>query len=104
MIALFKATNVFILPQNYILQQLTKNAKDDAILDILSCLDVPSISHRCENLQYNVLYQEAIKCGGLATDHSFKVALNTLREARIKICGSKKNAISAQKRETEHDF
>ncbi|KAB5516444.1 hypothetical protein DKX38_027092 [Salix brachista] len=37
---------------------------------------------------------------GLATDHNFKVALNTLREARIKISGSKKNAISAQKRET----
>ncbi|KAJ6683976.1 hypothetical protein OIU85_007649 [Salix viminalis] len=45
--------------------------------------------------------KEAIKCVvGLATDHSFKVALNTLREARIKISGSKKNAISAQKRET----
>ncbi|KAG5226987.1 protein FAR1-RELATED SEQUENCE [Salix suchowensis] len=65
-IALFKATNVFILPQNYILQQLTKTAKDDAILDVLSCLDVPSISHR----------------------------------SRIKISGSKKNAISAQKLET----
>ena len=60
-----------------------------------------SNSHRGENLQY-VLYQEAIKCveEGLATDHSFKVALNTLREARIKISGSKKNAISAQKLET----
>ncbi|XP_061947392.1 protein FAR1-RELATED SEQUENCE 5-like [Populus nigra] len=101
-IAVFKATNVFILPQNYILQQWTKNARDDAILDVLSCLDVPSNSHRGKNLQYNVLYEEEIKCvvEGLASDHSFKVALNTLREARIKISGSKKNAMSAQKLET----
>lgn len=45
-IAVFKATSVFILPQNYILQQWTKNDRDDAILDVLSCLDVPSNSHR----------------------------------------------------------
>lgn len=53
-------------------------------------------------MQYNVLYEEEIKCmvEGLASDHSFKEALNTLGEARIKISGSKKNAISAQKLET----
>lgn len=53
-------------------------------------------------MQYNVLYEEEIKCmvEGLASDHSFKEALNTLGEARIKISGSKKNVISAQKLET----
>ncbi|KAG6741792.1 hypothetical protein POTOM_055071 [Populus tomentosa] len=61
-------------------KQWTKNDRDDAILDVLSCLDVPSNSHRGKNLQYNVLYDEEIKCmvEGLASDHSFKVALNTL--------------------------
>jgi hypothetical protein len=54
-------------------------------------------------LQYNILYHEAITCAdeGIASDHSFKVALReALRWARIKIADAKKNAISETKLET----
>ncbi|KAI8030834.1 Reticulon-like protein B2 [Camellia lanceoleosa] len=57
---------------------------------------------RGKNLQYNVLYQEAINCveEGMASEYSFKVAISALREARIKILGAKKSAVNALKLET----
>ncbi|GMY13767.1 Protein FAR1-RELATED SEQUENCE 5 [Fagus crenata] len=59
-------------------------------------------SQKGKNLQYNILYQEAIKCAdeGMTSDHSFRLALNALREARIKIIDAKKDAINAKKMET----
>ncbi|CAN6571960.1 unnamed protein product [Malus baccata var. baccata] len=54
-------------------------------------------SQKGRNLQYNVLYHEAIKCAeeGMASDQIFKVALNALREARVKIAGAKRNAMKS---------
>ncbi|XP_057952956.1 protein FAR1-RELATED SEQUENCE 5-like [Malania oleifera] len=96
-LAVFKATNVFMLPEHYILKRWTRNAKDEVMLDVLPCANMQGNSHKGKNSQYNILYQEAIKCAeeGMASDHSFKVALSALREARIKIIGAKKNAINA---------
>ncbi|TXG57907.1 hypothetical protein EZV62_015736 [Acer yangbiense] len=84
-IAVFKATNIFMLPEHYVLKRWTKNAKDEeAVLSVQTG----------KNSYYDVLYQEASKCAeeGMASDHSFKVALNALREARMIIVGAKKNA------------
>ncbi|XVF60647.1 hypothetical protein PTKIN_Ptkin08bG0065000 [Pterospermum kingtungense] len=101
-IAVFKATNIFLLPQHYILKRWTRNAKDDAMLDTLLSVEMNGNSQGGKNSQYNLLYQEALKCAeeGMASDHSFKVALNALREARIKILNAKKNAINGQKLDT----
>ncbi|KAG2711017.1 hypothetical protein I3760_04G058000 [Carya illinoinensis] len=76
----------------HVLGRRNRDAKDEAILDLQAS----------KNLQYNILYQEAIKCAeeGMISDHSFKVALNALREARIKNVDTKKNAINAKKLET----
>ncbi|KAK8587813.1 hypothetical protein V6N12_022288 [Hibiscus sabdariffa] len=97
-IAVFKATNIFLLPQHYILKRWTKNAKEDAKFDALPPVSIHGDS-RMGKKQYNLLYQEAVKCAeeGMASDHSFEVALNALREARIKIVSAKKNAITVQK-------
>ena len=93
---------MFILPQYYILRQWTRNAKDEAMLDVQSCFEMLGNSKRGKNSHYNFLDQEAIKCveEGMTSDHSFKVALNPLRDAKIKIIGAKKNAINEQKLET----
>ncbi|XP_024928240.3 protein FAR1-RELATED SEQUENCE 5 [Ziziphus jujuba] len=101
-LAVFKATNVFILPQHYILKRWTRNAKDVAMLHILPSVEMQGNSQKGKNLQYSILYQEAIKCAeeGLASDHIFKVALNALREARINIMAAKKNAVNAPKLDT----
>nr|XP_048327343.1 protein FAR1-RELATED SEQUENCE 5-like [Ziziphus jujuba var. spinosa] len=101
-LAVFKATNVFILPQHYILKRWTRNAKDVAMLHILPSVEMQGKSPKGKNLQYSILYQEAIKCAeeGLASDHIFKVALNALREARINIMAAKKNAVNAPKLDT----
>ncbi|EEF36276.1 hypothetical protein RCOM_0524500 [Ricinus communis] len=98
-IAIFKAANIFVLPQHYILKRWTRNAKDEAILDVQSSFEIQGNSRRGK---YSHLYQEAIKCveEGMASDHSLKVALSALREARIKIVSAKKNAINGQKLET----
>ena len=50
-------------------------------------------AQRGKNSQYNILYQEAIKCveEGMASDHICKAAMCALREARIKILGGKEN-------------
>ncbi|TYH99692.1 hypothetical protein ES332_A11G083300v1 [Gossypium tomentosum] len=100
-IAVFKATNIFLLPQHYILKRWTKNAKEEAKFDILPSVEIHDNSRKGKK-QYNLLYQEGIKCAeeGMASDHSFNVALNALREARIKIVSAKKNAINVQKLET----
>lgn len=100
-IAVFKATNIFLLPQHYILKRWTKNAKEEAKFDALPSVEIHDNSRKGKK-QYNLLYQEAIKCAeeGMASDHSFNVALNALREARIKIVSAKKNAINVQKLET----
>lgn len=92
-IAVFKATNIFLLPQHYILKRWTRNAKDDAMLETVLSIEIHGNSQKGKNSQYNLLYQEAVKCAeeGMASDHSFKVALNALREARIKIVSAKKN-------------
>lgn len=102
MLAVFKATNIFTLPPHFILKRWTRSAKDEAILDVMPCVEMQGNSQKGKNSQYNILYQEAIKCAeeGMASDHSFKVALSALREARIKIIGAKNNAISAPKLET----
>lgn len=101
-LAVFKSKNVFLLPQHFILNRWTKNVKDEAMLDILPSVDMQGNSQKGKNLQYSILYQEAIKCAeeGLVSDHIFKVALNALREARINIIAAKKNAIHASKLET----
>jgi hypothetical protein len=101
-LAVFKAKNIFMLPQHYILKRWTRNAKDEAILDAQACGETQGNSQQSKSLRYNILYQEAIKCAdeGMASDHSFKVTLNALREARIKIADAKKNAISETKLET----
>ncbi|OVA12152.1 FAR1 DNA binding domain [Macleaya cordata] len=101
-LAVFKATNVFTLPSHYILKRWTRNAKDEAVLDLLPSVESQANSHKAKNLQYNILYQEAIKCAeeGVASDHSFKVALTALREARNKIVDAKKNASNAPKVES----
>lgn len=98
-LAVFKATNVFMLPLHYILKRWTRNAKDEAMLDVLT---YAGSSQKRKTSQYSILYQEAIKCAeeGLASDHSFKVALSALQEARIKILGAKKNAINGTILET----
>ncbi|OMP11666.1 Zinc finger, PMZ-type [Corchorus olitorius] len=101
-LAVFKAANIFLLPQHYILKRWTRNAKAEAILDTLPSGEMHDNNQKGKNSQYNLLYQEAVKCAeeGMASDHSFKVALNALREARIKIITAKKNAINAEKLET----
>lgn len=92
-LAVFKATNVFTLPQGYILKRWTRNAKEEAMLDLGT--ELQGNSQKIRNLQYNILYQEAIKCAeeGIASDQIFKVALNALRDARIKIVGAKRDDI-----------
>ncbi|GMI98228.1 FAR1-related sequence 5 [Hibiscus trionum] len=97
-IAVFKATNIFLLPQHYILKRWTKNAKEEANLDALPSVEMHGDSQMGKK-QYDLLYQEAVKCAeeGMASDHSFEVALNALREARIKIVSAKKNAMNVQK-------
>ena len=101
-LAVFKAKNIFMLPQHYILKRWTRNAKNEAILDAQAYGETQGNSQQSKSLRYNILYQEAIKCAdeGMASDHSFKVTLNALREARIKIADAKKNAISETKLET----
>lgn len=101
-LGVFKAKNVFMLPQHYILKRWTRNAKDEAILVAQASGETQGNSQKSKNLQYNILYQEAIKCAdeGMACDHCFKVALDALREARIKIVDAKKNAIKVTKVET----
>lgn len=96
-LAVFKATNVFTLPQCYILKRWTRNAKEEVMLDLLPCVELQANSQKGRNLQYNILYQEAIKCAeeGMASDQIFKVALNALREARVKIVGAKRNAMKS---------
>ncbi|CAL9014310.1 unnamed protein product [Prunus brigantina] len=96
-LAVFKATNVFTLPQCYILKRWTRNAKEEVMLDLLPCVELQANSQKSRNLQYNILYQEAIKCAeeGMASDQIFKVALNALREARVKIVGAKRNAMKS---------
>lgn len=98
-LAVFRATNMFVLPSHYILKRWTRNAKDEAVSDLLPRVESQSDSRKAKNMQYNVLYQEAIKCAeeGVASDHSFKVAFNALREARYKILNAKKNAFDASK-------
>lgn len=101
-IAVFKATNIFMLPQHYILKRWTKNAKDGAVMDAMSSFGSQGNSHKGKSSHYDILYYEALKCAeeGMASEHSFKVALNALREARIKIVDAKKNATNAPKLET----
>ncbi|KAL6287774.1 hypothetical protein ACE6H2_012164 [Prunus campanulata] len=96
-LAVFKATNVFTLPQCYILKRWTRNAKEEVMLDLLPCVELQANSQKGRNLQYNILYQEAIKCAeeGMASDQIFKVALNALREARVKVVGAKRNAMKS---------
>lgn len=92
-LAVFKATNVFTLPQGYILKRWTRNAKEEAMLDLGT--ELQGNSQKIRNLQYNILYQEAVRCAeeGMASDQIFKVALNALRDARIKIVGAKRDDI-----------
>ncbi|KAJ0098653.1 hypothetical protein Patl1_21809 [Pistacia atlantica] len=101
-IAVFKATNIFMLPQHYILKRWTKSAKDEAVLDVLPSVALQSNSQKGKNSYYDILHQEAVKCAeeGMVSDRSFKVALDALREARIKIVEVKKNAMNAPKLET----
>ncbi|XP_059644168.1 protein FAR1-RELATED SEQUENCE 5-like [Cornus florida] len=101
-VAVFKATNIFMLPPYYILKRWTRSAKDEVMLDVLPCVEMQGNSQRGKNSLYNILYQEAIKCveEGMASDHSFKVAISALREARIKILGAKKIPINNPKVET----
>ncbi|PIA62992.1 hypothetical protein AQUCO_00200779v1 [Aquilegia coerulea] len=101
-LAVFKATNVFMLPSHYILKRWTRNARDEVVSDITPSVESQVESYGAKNSQYNVLFQEAIKCAeeGVASDHSFKVALTCLREARKKIVDAKKNALSTSKHET----
>ncbi|XP_062103297.1 protein FAR1-RELATED SEQUENCE 5-like [Humulus lupulus] len=100
-LAVFKATNVFILPQHYIWKRWTRSAKDEALSDEFPRVGNQNSSHKGKNLQYNILYQEVVTCAeeGMSSDHIFKVALNALREARIKIVGAKKNAVNTPKLE-----
>lgn len=101
-LAVFKAKNVCMLPPHYILKRWTRNAKDDAILDVQGHGEMQGNSRKGTKLQYDILYQEAIKCAeeGMTSDHSFRLALNVLREARIKIVDAKKDAINPKKLET----
>ncbi|KAJ6960118.1 hypothetical protein NC653_038227 [Populus alba x Populus x berolinensis] len=51
--------------------------------------------------RFDTVNVELFQClNGMVEEPALGVALNTLGEARIKISGSKKNAISAQKLET----
>ncbi|XP_010259175.1 PREDICTED: protein FAR1-RELATED SEQUENCE 5-like isoform X2 [Nelumbo nucifera] len=101
-LAVFKATNVFMLPAHYILKRWTRSAKDEVGLGMLPSVEMQAHSQKAKNLQYSILYQEAIKCAeeGVASDHSFRVALSALQEARYKILDAKKNAANASKIET----
>ncbi|KAM4123559.1 hypothetical protein ACB094_01G167400 [Castanea mollissima] len=102
-LAVFKAKNVFMLPHHYILKRWTmKHRCDEAILDVQVHGEMQGKSQKGTKLQYNILYQEAIKCAeeGMTSDHSFRLALNVLREARIKIVDAKKDAINPKKLET----
>ncbi|XP_075656108.1 protein FAR1-RELATED SEQUENCE 5-like [Castanea sativa] len=101
-LAVFKAKNVFMLPHHYISKRWTRNAKDEAILDVQVHGEMQGKSQKGTKLQYSILYQEAIKCAeeGMTSDHSFRLALNVLREARIKIVDAKKDAINPKKLET----
>ena len=101
-LAVFKAKNVFMLPHHYILKRWTRNAKDEAILDVQGHDEMQGNSQKDTKLQYNILCQEGIKCAeeGMISDHSFRLALNALREARIKIVDAKKDAINPKKLET----
>lgn len=91
-----------MLPHYYVLKRWTRNAKDEAILDAQGHGEIQGNSQKGTKLQYNILYQEAIKCAeeGMTSDHSFRLALKALREARIKIIDAKKDAINPKKLET----
>lgn len=101
-IAIYKMTNVFVLPKHYILKRWTKNVKDEAMLDMQPCMKMQDNSQKSKNSQYNILYQEALRCAeeGMTSDHIFKVALSALQEARNKIIDAKKNAINPSELET----
>ncbi|KAK9135360.1 hypothetical protein Syun_014690 [Stephania yunnanensis] len=98
-LSVFKAINIFSLPSHYILKRWTRNAKDESLCDLQPCVESRSGSLKARNSQYNMLYQEAIRCAeeGMASDHSLKVALSALREARRKIVDAKKNAVNASR-------
>lgn len=84
------------------MKRWTKNAKDAAVSVVLPSLELRSNSQKGKNSYYDILHQEAVKCAeeGMVSDHSFKVALIALREARVKILEAKKNATNAPKLET----
>ncbi|KAK6913320.1 MULE transposase domain, partial [Dillenia turbinata] len=98
-LAVFKATNIFLLPQHYILKRWTRNAKDEVMQNVLPCVEIQGNCQKGKNMQYKILYQEAIKCAeeGVASDHSFKVALHALRDTRNKILSAKRNAMNTQR-------
>ncbi|KAF6171722.1 hypothetical protein GIB67_007243 [Kingdonia uniflora] len=100
-LAVFKVANIFLLPSHYILKRWTRDAKEEIHLDTDPSIETQANFKRAKNSQYNILYQEAIKCvkEGVASDHSFKVAFSALREARRQIVDAKKSLSNRTKLE-----
>lgn len=61
-IAVFKVTNIFMLPQHYILKPWTKDAKDEAVMDVMLSVELQGSFPRGKNSYFDVLYWEAVKC------------------------------------------
>lgn len=61
-IAVFKVTNIFMLPQHYILKPWTKDAKDEAVMDVMLSVVLQGSLPKGKNSYFDVLYWEAVKC------------------------------------------
>lgn len=101
-IAVFKVANIFMLQQHYILKRWAKDAKDEAVMDVMLSVELRGSLPKGKNSYFDVLYGEAVKCAeeGMASDHSFKVALDVRREARINIVDAKKNSMNGPRIES----
>lgn len=71
-------------------------------MDVMLSVELQGSLPKGKNSYFVVLYWEAVKCAeeGMASDHSSKVVLDVLREARIKIIDAEKNTMNAPRLET----
>ncbi|KAK6928125.1 MULE transposase domain [Dillenia turbinata] len=54
-LAVFKATNVFLLPQHYILKRWPRNAKDEVMQDVLPCVEIQGGTHALGDTRNKIL-------------------------------------------------
>ncbi|CAK9167804.1 unnamed protein product [Ilex paraguariensis] len=88
-LAVFKVTNVLMLPSHYILKRWTRNAKSGVLLDEQN-IGLPSNYQESFTARHDKLRREAIKYieEGADTTHVYNVAMNALREAAKKVAAA----------------